>query len=146
MFNVKKGLRISRYFAKVSESRYSPLVLVEAPTQWCHTHLVCTRAKCFLWASSSSLQHGEPLTTMYKLKLDHPQALWMIVVLLIAIEPSRWRQSSRVTTTNFSLNLIKSNKNNGHALATLNVLMRLVIKWLSTIKSLTKQSLLLTLK
>ena len=48
-----------RCFAKVSESRHSPLVLVGAPVQGCSSPLIRSRIKCSLWVDSSTLRRGE---------------------------------------------------------------------------------------
>ena len=65
MLKVKRGKGTRRYFAEVSESRHSPLVLVGAPAQGCSSPLIRARIKCSLWADSFTLHHGESPTTTH---------------------------------------------------------------------------------
>ena len=56
-----------RCFAKVSESRHSPLVLVGAPAQGCRSPLIRARIKCSLRVDSSTLHRGESPKTAHNL-------------------------------------------------------------------------------
>jgi len=100
-------------FAKESESRNSPLVLVGAPTQGSCSPLVRARTKCSLRANSLTLCHSESPTTAHKLDTTHPQEHRVIFVPSIFVppittEPSRWWQSQRLTSKELSLNPIKA--------------------------------------
>ena len=60
MLNVnREGDETRRCFAEISESRHSPLVLVEAPAQGCSSPLIRARIKCSLLIDSSTLHRGE---------------------------------------------------------------------------------------
>jgi len=98
---VKENAR--RCFAKVSESRHYPLVLVGAPAQGSCSPLVRARTKCTLRADSSTHRRGESPKTAHKLDTSHPQGLRAVFVPPITTEPSRWWRSPRVTSKELSL-------------------------------------------
>ena len=93
-----RARRMRWCFAKVSESRHSPLALIGAPAQGPCSPLVHARTKCSLRADSSTLHHGESPKTTHKLDTSHPQALPEVFVSPITTEPSRWWRSPRVTS------------------------------------------------
>ena len=90
-------------FAKVSESRHSPLILVGAPTQGWSSPLIRARIKCSLWVDSSTLYRGESPTTAHNLSWVIHKHRRMITKLPITTKPSRWWRSPRVTSTNSHL-------------------------------------------
>ena len=67
MLKVNKEEGTRRYFAEVSESRHSPLVLVGALAQGCSSPLIRARIKCSLRVDSSILRRGESPTTSHNL-------------------------------------------------------------------------------
>ena len=106
MLKVKRGEKTRRCFAKVSESRHSPLVLVGAPAQGCSSLLIRARIKCSLWVDSSTLRRGESPTTAYNLSwVIHKLSGWSPSS-SITTKPSRWWRSPRVTSTNSHLTVI----------------------------------------
>ena len=74
---------------KVSESHYSPLVLVGAPAQGCSSPLFRARIKCSLQADSLTLCHGELPTTAHNLSWVIHKLRRMIIKLPITTESSR---------------------------------------------------------
>jgi len=108
-----RGRGTPRCFTEVSESHHSPRVLVGAPTQGSCSPLDRARTKCSLWADSSTLHHGESLTTAHKLDTSHPQGHWVIFVPPITTEPSRWWRSPRVTSNELSLDPNKAKESGG---------------------------------
>ena len=103
MLKVKREGGKRRCFAKVSESRHSPLVLVGAPAQGCSSPLIHARIKCSLWVDSLTLRRGESPTTAHNLSWVIHKLRWMITKLPITTKPSRWWRSLRVTSTNSHL-------------------------------------------
>jgi hypothetical protein len=67
--------RLLQFFAEVSKSRHSSLVLVGAPAQGYRSPLVLARTKCSLWGDPLPLQRGGSLTTAYNLELGYQQIL-----------------------------------------------------------------------
>ena len=81
MLKVKREEGMRRCFAKVSESRHSPLVLVGAPTQGCSSPLDPRKDQVlstgwFFDTPSQWITHNRS-----QLELGHPQALRMIIKL-----------------------------------------------------------------
>ena len=89
MLKVKRRRGTRRCFSEVSESRHSPLVLVEAPAQGCSSPLICTRIKCSLRANSLTLHHGESPTTAHKTTWVIHKLRWMITKFPITTKSSR---------------------------------------------------------
>ena len=89
MLKVKREEGTRRCFAEVSESRHSPLVLVEAPAQGCSSPLIRARIKCSLWADSLTLRRGESPTTAHNVTWVIHTLRRMITKLSIITEPSR---------------------------------------------------------
>ena len=110
-----------RYFAEVSESHHSPLVLVGAPAQGSCSPLVRARTKCSLRADSSTLRNGESPKTAHNLDTSHPQELRVVFVPPITIEPSRWWRSPRVTSNELSLDPNKALESGGCTLDSWNL-------------------------
>jgi hypothetical protein len=96
-------------FLKVSESRYSPQVLVGAPAQGYSSPLVLARTKCSLWDDHLPLRYSGSLRTANKLESGHQQILKGNHRALNATESSWWCRSPRVISHKLSLDQEKSN-------------------------------------
>ena len=89
MLKVKREGGTRRYFAEVSESRHSPLVLVGALTQGCSSPLIRARIKCSLRVDSSTLRRGESPKAAHNLSWVTHKLRRVNTKLPITTKPSR---------------------------------------------------------
>jgi hypothetical protein len=123
-----RDLRTTQCFTDVLETRHSPLVLNGALVHECRS-LIHANTKRSLQDGSLPPPHGKPLRTMYTFELDlsptnsiddqqilnHHQTIYGIL-------------TTKSNKQGLSPNLSKSNVNGGCTQASLNALIRLLIK------------------